>query len=137
MLAPDAAPDEEALGRLIEEGVAPQKRSDMAAVVEQTVRFHPQEPHWYLPLIGVEPAGQGRGRGAAARRVGVVRRGGAARLSRIDQSAQPAPLRAARLRGRRGDCHRDLPADRADVASPQGCRERVQQVAHDLTRPGG
>jgi ribosomal protein S18 acetylase RimI-like enzyme len=28
-------------------------------------RFHPDEPHWYLPLIGVEPNAQGRGLGAA------------------------------------------------------------------------
>jgi GNAT superfamily N-acetyltransferase len=71
-LAPDAAPDEEALGRLIDEGVAPQKRSDMAAVIDEMVRFHPQEPHWYLPLIGVEPARQGRGLGAALLRAGLA-----------------------------------------------------------------
>jgi GNAT superfamily N-acetyltransferase len=27
--------------------------------------FHPTEPVWYLPLIGVEPEEQGRGYGAA------------------------------------------------------------------------
>jgi len=27
--------------------------------------FHPAEPHWYLPLIGVEPSCQGRGCGGA------------------------------------------------------------------------
>jgi Acetyltransferases len=25
--------------------------------------FHPHEPHWYLPIIGVDPPHQGRGLG--------------------------------------------------------------------------
>ena len=28
-------------------------------------RWHPEEPHWYLPLIGTDPARQGRGYGSA------------------------------------------------------------------------
>jgi ribosomal protein S18 acetylase RimI-like enzyme len=28
-------------------------------------KHHPSEPHWYLPLIGVDPAHQGRGHGDA------------------------------------------------------------------------
>jgi ribosomal protein S18 acetylase RimI-like enzyme len=28
-------------------------------------KYHPQEPHWYLPLIGVDPAHQGKGFGSA------------------------------------------------------------------------
>jgi ribosomal protein S18 acetylase RimI-like enzyme len=27
--------------------------------------YHPTEPHWYLPLIGVDSAHQGRGYGSA------------------------------------------------------------------------
>jgi ribosomal protein S18 acetylase RimI-like enzyme len=30
--------------------------------------YHPDEPHWYLPVIGVDPAHQGRGYGAALMR---------------------------------------------------------------------
>jgi ribosomal protein S18 acetylase RimI-like enzyme len=82
-LAPDAAPDEGALARLIEEQVAPQRRANMAAVVEEMVRYHPQEPHWYLPMIGVEPARQGRGLGAALLR---------AALQRVDAEGLPAYL---------------------------------------------
>jgi ribosomal protein S18 acetylase RimI-like enzyme len=26
---------------------------------------HPKEPHWYLPLIGIDPACQGKGFGSA------------------------------------------------------------------------
>jgi ribosomal protein S18 acetylase RimI-like enzyme len=88
-LAPDATPDEEALVRLIEEDVAPQKRESMAAVVEEMVRHHPQEPHWYLPMIGVEPAQQGRGRGAALLR---------AALQRVDADGLPAYLESTNPR---------------------------------------
>ena len=28
-------------------------------------RYHPSEPHWYLPLMGVDPFHQGRGLGSA------------------------------------------------------------------------
>jgi GNAT superfamily N-acetyltransferase len=28
-------------------------------------RYHPHEPHWYLPLIGVDQAQQGKGHGTA------------------------------------------------------------------------
>lgn len=90
-LAPDAAPDEEALARLIEEGVAPQKQADMAAVVEEMVRCHPEEPHWYLPLIGVEPARQGRGLGAVLLR---------AALQRVDAEGLPAYLESTNPRNR-------------------------------------
>jgi ribosomal protein S18 acetylase RimI-like enzyme len=31
-------------------------------------RYHPDGPHWYLPMIGVDPARQGRGYGAALMR---------------------------------------------------------------------
>jgi ribosomal protein S18 acetylase RimI-like enzyme len=72
-LAPDAAPDEEALARLIDEVVAPHRRENMAAAVEEMVRYHPQEPHWYLPMIGVEPARQGKGLGAALLRAALLR----------------------------------------------------------------
>ena len=37
--------------------------ADAFAVFEQMSNFHPQEPHWYLPLIGVDPACQGAGHG--------------------------------------------------------------------------
>jgi ribosomal protein S18 acetylase RimI-like enzyme len=64
-LAPDVGPDEEALAKLIDEGVAPDKQAVMAEVVDGMVRFHPEQPHWYLPFIGVEPARQGKALGAA------------------------------------------------------------------------
>ena len=37
----------------------------MTRVFEQMDAHHPQEPCWYLTLIGVDPACQGRGFGSA------------------------------------------------------------------------
>ena len=36
-----------------------------ASIGEATERWHPHEPHWYLAVLGTEPAAQGRGLGSA------------------------------------------------------------------------
>ncbi len=38
---------------------------DLMQVMEEVQSYHPKEPHWYLPIIGVDPAYQGMGLGAA------------------------------------------------------------------------
>ena len=40
-------------------------RADLFAMFEQMGQYHPEGPHWYLPMIGVDPARQGRGYGSA------------------------------------------------------------------------
>lgn len=50
---------------LLEANAAPEVRDDAMRVFEAMGSYHPDEPHWYLPLIGVDPAKQGRGHGAA------------------------------------------------------------------------
>ena len=64
-LAPGSAPDEEALAALVDESVADRDRKDAFALFDEMGRRHPDQPHWYLPLIGVDPAVQGRGYGSA------------------------------------------------------------------------
>src|SRR5262245_54001190 len=64
-LAPGSAPDEDALVRLIERSVPDHRRGDVFALFAEMGRQHPLGPHWYLPLIGVVPARQGLGIGAA------------------------------------------------------------------------
>jgi ribosomal protein S18 acetylase RimI-like enzyme len=59
-LPPGTSADEEALGTLIEHTTPPSVQQDAAGVFEQMASFHPQVPHWYLPLIGVDPARQGQ-----------------------------------------------------------------------------
>jgi ribosomal protein S18 acetylase RimI-like enzyme len=34
-------------------------------VFEKMSSFHPKQPHWYLPLLGVDPLHQGKGLGSA------------------------------------------------------------------------
>lgn len=59
-LPPGVTSDEEALGALIERTAPASVQQDAAAMGEQMASHHPKEPHWYLPLIGVDPARQGR-----------------------------------------------------------------------------
>lgn len=64
-LPPGVEPDEETMVALIESAVAESEREAMFGVFEQMGAFHPQKPHWYLPLIGTDPAKQGKGHGSA------------------------------------------------------------------------
>jgi ribosomal protein S18 acetylase RimI-like enzyme len=64
-LRPGVHPDEERLAEVLHSTVSPPLRSDAFATFEQMSGYHPKEPHWYLPLIGVDPAHQGKGQGDA------------------------------------------------------------------------
>jgi ribosomal protein S18 acetylase RimI-like enzyme len=67
-LKPGIGPDEDALSALLERTAPARIQGDISALLEQMGRYHPSEPHWYLPLIGVDPARQSRGHGAALMR---------------------------------------------------------------------
>lgn len=64
-LPPGVHSDEEGLGAVIESTVAPALRPETDPIFEQMATYHPTEPHWYLPLIGADPAHQGEGHGDA------------------------------------------------------------------------
>ncbi|WP_431095423.1 GNAT family N-acetyltransferase [Polaromonas aquatica] len=64
-LPPEVHSDEDALIALLQRTGSAQFQKDGVAVFEQMGRYHPQEPHWYLPFIGVDPFHQGKGCGAA------------------------------------------------------------------------
>jgi ribosomal protein S18 acetylase RimI-like enzyme len=64
-LPPDVHPDENALIALLQRTVSDQIQKDVFAVFEQRGRYHPNEPHWYLPLMGVDPSQQSKGFGSA------------------------------------------------------------------------
>lgn len=64
-LPPGVHSDEEKLSGVIESTVAPSLALEAAPIFEQMAKYHPAEPHWYLPLIGVDPANQGKGHGDA------------------------------------------------------------------------
>ena len=83
---PGACPDEAAVVEHIEESVAASLQGEVLAIFEQMDRFHPPEPHWYLSFIGVDPAYQRRGTGAALLRQV---------LQRCDRDQQPAYLESS------------------------------------------
>ncbi len=64
-LPPDVHPDVDAVVALIQRTVHDRKQENLFAIFEQMGAFHPTEPHWYLPLIGVDPAHQNKGHGSA------------------------------------------------------------------------
>lgn len=64
-LPPGAHPDEEAVGEIMERTMTAEVRDGMSKAFEQMGACHPSGPHWYLPLIGVDPLHQGKGLGAA------------------------------------------------------------------------
>jgi GNAT superfamily N-acetyltransferase len=64
-LPPGVEPDEDELMGLLQDTAPEHIRNDLVALLEQMGRYHPTEPHWYLPLIGVDPSQQGKGYGSA------------------------------------------------------------------------
>ena len=64
-LPPGVAPDEAALGAVMEEGVAPDLQAEVFGVLEEVGAGHPDEAHWYLPAMGADPTCQRKGYGSA------------------------------------------------------------------------
>jgi ribosomal protein S18 acetylase RimI-like enzyme len=71
-LPPNIHSDEDALIRLFDETVSESKKEDLFGVFEQMGNYHPTEPHWYLPMIGVDSFHQGNGYGSALMRHALV-----------------------------------------------------------------
>ena len=65
-------PDEDEFISLLQQTVAEQRHKDIFAVLEQMGHYHPSEPHWYLPFIGVDPSHQGEGYGSALMAHGLI-----------------------------------------------------------------
>lgn len=63
-LPPDAQPDEDALMELFQNSTTEEVRKDLFPVFEAMGSYHPEEPHWYLPMIGVDTPMQGNGLGS-------------------------------------------------------------------------
>ena len=64
-LPPGVSPDEEGLGQVLEDHVDAERQEQVFAVMEQVGAGHPEDAHWYLPAMGVDPKEQGKGFGAA------------------------------------------------------------------------
>jgi ribosomal protein S18 acetylase RimI-like enzyme len=88
-LPPGVQPDEAGVVDVLQRSVNEARLPELFSLFEQMGAFHPERPHWYLPLIGVAPSGQGRGCGAT-----LLRRG----LARCDEDHVPAYLEATSIR---------------------------------------
>jgi ribosomal protein S18 acetylase RimI-like enzyme len=63
-LRPGAESDNDALGALMQEAIPESQQEARFGFFEQMATYHPHEPLWYLPMIGVDPAYQGSGLGS-------------------------------------------------------------------------
>jgi GNAT superfamily N-acetyltransferase len=85
-LPPGVGPDEETMAELAAEAVPADDQHEVFAFMDQQGEFHPTEPHWYLPLIGVDGDKQGRGYGSVLLRHAT---------ERCDRDGLPAFLEAS------------------------------------------
>jgi ribosomal protein S18 acetylase RimI-like enzyme len=85
-LPPDVQPRDEEMAALLQRAVPERRLSEVFEVTARMADHHPPEPHWYLPLIGVDPVHQGRGHGSALM---------AHALVRCDDAGQPAYLESS------------------------------------------
>lgn len=72
-LPPGVQPNGEALEKVFRDTAKPEHLDDLLASFEKMGQSHPEEAHWYLPMIGVEPNAQGRGIGMELMRRAVIR----------------------------------------------------------------
>lgn len=57
-------PDGDAIESHLFGSVDDARHEEMGGVLEQMGAYHPEEPHWYLSIVGVDAAHQGKGLGA-------------------------------------------------------------------------
>ena len=87
-LPPDIHPDENALSKLLRRTITKENQGCVFAVLEQMGGFHPSAAHWYLPLIGVDPAKQGKGYGSALLQHALERCDGEGKLAYLESSSE-------------------------------------------------
>jgi ribosomal protein S18 acetylase RimI-like enzyme len=64
-LPPDVHPDVDQLISLLQRTGSDEAKKDGPEIFEKMSGYHPNEPHWYLPLLGVDPLHHGKGPGSA------------------------------------------------------------------------
>ncbi|HKG30314.1 MAG TPA: GNAT family N-acetyltransferase [Nitrososphaeraceae archaeon] len=64
-LPPNVQPDIDQLVALLQSSGSDEAKKDSPEIFEKMGGYHPNEPHWYLPLLGVDPLHHGKGLGSA------------------------------------------------------------------------
>ncbi|MER7623648.1 GNAT family N-acetyltransferase [Streptomyces sp. NPDC126503] len=80
-----AVPDAETVAELTD--ILGDRAPLFRAAVEAAVEHGPKEPHWYLAVVGADPAARGQGHGAALLRSG---------LARADAAGMPVYLESSK-----------------------------------------
>ncbi|MEM7757724.1 MAG: GNAT family N-acetyltransferase [Cyanobacteria bacterium P01_A01_bin.40] len=62
---PHSNPDIDAIGEYLTQTISKQQQEKVFAVFEQMGHYHPNESHWYLGILGVDPSQQRQGYGSA------------------------------------------------------------------------
>ena len=85
-LPPGVKPDEDAIAAILDESLPRDVMPDVNAMFAEMAAYHPRNPHWYLPTIGIEPYLHRKGLGSALLTQA---------LSRCDQEQMPAYLESS------------------------------------------
>jgi ribosomal protein S18 acetylase RimI-like enzyme len=85
-LPPGVEPDEDAIAAFLDPSVPRELMTEVNTMFSEMAAYHPSDPHWYLPTIGVEPHLHRKGLGSA-----LLTRG----LRRCDEEHMPAYLEAS------------------------------------------
>jgi ribosomal protein S18 acetylase RimI-like enzyme len=86
-LPPGVHPDDDTLSTLLQETIPESDHEERFALLERMESYHPAEPHWYLPMIGVVPAKQGNGYGSALLKHALERCDGEEKLAYLEASS--------------------------------------------------
>jgi ribosomal protein S18 acetylase RimI-like enzyme len=86
-LPPDVHSDENVLAALLQRTIPEENQQEIFAFTERMNSSHPSEPHWYLPMIGVDPAKQGNGYGSALMKHALARCDGEGKSAYLESSS--------------------------------------------------
>ena len=104
-LPPGVSPDEEGLGQVLLDHVDEGMQAQVFAVMEQVGEGHPEEPHWYLPAMSVDPIHQSKGIGSSVLQISLAASAShvASRIWKLTEPREHSFLQVPRLRGCWGD----------------------------------
>ena len=71
--SPKVRPDRVVIKGIMQEGVTPARQAEVFAFMERMASYRPTAPHWWLPVIGVDPVHHHKGLGSALLQHALVR----------------------------------------------------------------